>query len=386
MSDTAGVFVTLFGTDDSTCGERTAPCKTVQTGVNQAKLLGRTTVYIARGTYTESVTLAAGITLEGGWTRRTPPGSPRAGATRISAVTIVAPSTANTTISAPTGANGAGLRLLTVQSKATANPGESLYGVFLDGVSFTLDTVVVTVANGGDGAGGAAGDAGAKGASTCDAGPGTAGAAAGPGAGAEAGAFAESGYVAASGGSGSSDGGSGVPGSCVIQNGCLTQCSTCMAVCLHAIAGCGGSPGAGGAGGAGGGSSVAVFAWNATVTVLGGSFTAGSGGNGGNGGVGGSGGAGGSGGVSNEVCLSSCSAGGGCTSVDDMSPGIGDAGGAGGAGGQGGGGAGGDSYAFVVAGDAGALNMENQPSLQHGQAGTGGVVNGQPGQAGNRGP
>ena len=67
VDDATGVFVALYGADGPSCGTRAAPCLTVQEGVNQAQLLGRSTVYIARGTYTESVTVGSGITLEGAW-------------------------------------------------------------------------------------------------------------------------------------------------------------------------------------------------------------------------------------------------------------------------------------------------------------------------------
>jgi hypothetical protein len=385
VSDATGVFVTVNGGDTSTCGSRTEPCQTIQTGINQAKLLARSTVYIARGTYTESVQLAAGITLEGGWDTASTTWIPACDTTEVSAVKIVMPASTNVVVTANfTGS--AGLRLVSVIGKTGAQPGESLYGVFATDAQLTLDTISVAVGTAGDGALGALGDAGAKGGIDCDASDGAAGASPGhSGAGAPEGTFAASGWTPSSGGAGSADGSAGTPGDCTISSSCITTCYTCFSICTDSLAGCGGGAGAGGAGGTGGGSSVAVFSWNAKIQIIGGTFTTGNGGNGGNGGSGGSGGGGGSGAVKNGNCLSACSDA-GCASVGNQSPEVGGAGGNGAAGGQGGGGSGGSAFAFFRGGDAGAITMTASPTIVVGDAGQGGVVSGAPGKSGAQGP
>jgi hypothetical protein len=385
VDDTKGVFVTVNGGDTSTCGTRVDPCMTIQTGINQAKLLGRSIVYIARGTYLESPELAAGITLEGGWDTASTTWIPACDTTEVSAVKITMPTTTNVGVTANfTGS--AGLRLLSVIGKASANPGESVYGIFATGAALTLDTISVSVPSGGDGATGPTGDAGAPGATDCDAGDAAAGANPGHvGQGAPQGTFGENGWEPAPGGPGAADGSAGTPGACAISGSCITTCYTCFAVCLDSLAGCGGTAGLGGAGGNGGGSSIAVYGWNATFQIIGGSFTSGNGGNGGNGGAGGAGGSGGAGSVKDAVCLSLCSDA-GCASVDDTSPQIGAMGGNGASGGQGGGGSGGASYAIFNGGDAGSVTLGSSPTLAFGDAGAGGTVGGASGTSAGQGP
>jgi hypothetical protein len=70
-SDTVGVFVSVNGNDTSP-GTMTLPKKTIAAGIDQAKLDGKSYVYVARGGYTEAVT--AEVSLAGGyeeigWTR-----------------------------------------------------------------------------------------------------------------------------------------------------------------------------------------------------------------------------------------------------------------------------------------------------------------------------
>ncbi len=387
VDDPSGIFVTLNGTDVATCGERASPCLTVQNGVAQAKLLKRKSVYIARGTYSEAIKLEPGISLEGGWDTVSASWVPICGSDALSAVKLRMPGGATATVTADFGAGEAGLRFLTVESKPAAGHGESLYGVFVRDASFTLTSVVVSMANGGDGDDGAIGDAGLPGISAAildDAGCwGDDGGVGSPATDSKAsleGTFGQAGYVPVAGTSGSSDGGMGASGLCAAAD--ITVCNQCQKACLHSIAGCGGAPGAGGQGGHGAGSSIAVYGWNANITVNGGAFTSGSGGSGGNGGVGGPGGPGGLG-RSESVCRAeSCSVSPpSCAGVCSPTIATGNAGGAGGAGGQGSGGAGGYSYAIYTGGDAGTLTLQNRPTLKHGQSGFGGQVNGGSGQS-----
>ena len=386
VDDATGVFVTLYGADGPSCGTRAAPCLTVQEGINQAQLLGRSTVYVARGTYTESVTVGSGITIEGGWDTVNSTWVPICGVDELSAVALQMPAGAGVVVTASSGATGVGLHLLSVLATAqAAQPGQSLYGVLAQNAAVTLDSVVVTMGSGGEGAGGNVGGVGSTGATGCAAASGATGAVAGDAPQSAPGTFGASGYVASTGLAGASDGGTGTSGTCALSPSCVTVCGTCQSICPNPTSGCGGGPGSGGSGGQGGGSSIAVYGWNAQLTIIGGSFTAGNGGNGGNGGDGGPGGAGGAGSTNQVGCLASCTDA-GCATVGDTTIAAAGNGGAGGAGGHGGGGAGGFSYAVYAGGDAGTLALESSPALSHGTAGQGGVVNGVAGQAANQGP
>lgn len=384
VNDAVGIYVSINGADTSNCGTRNAPCMTIQTGINQAKLLGRSIVYVARGTYVESIDLANGVTLEGGWDTASTTWIPVCDTTKVSAVKITMPSTTNVAVTA----NGvtAGMRYVTVLGKASAAPSESVYGIFATGGALTLDTIAVSVNAGGDGDAGAPGSMGAQGGTDCDAGDAAAGVQPGNvGVGAGAGSFAPTGYTPQSGGAGAADGSVGTPGPCTLTTPCATVCYTCTELCTEALSGCGGHPGGGGGGGEGGGSSFAVYGWNANIQILGGAFASGAGGSGGNGGAGGSGGPGGSGSVANAGCLSLCNDA-GCASVGDTTPQVGATGGAGAAGGQGGGGSGGSSYTIYNGGDAGTITLVDSPTLTFGDAGAGGSVSGAPGAAASQGP
>lgn len=385
VDDATGIYVTLYGADNASCGTRASPCLTVQQGIAQAQLLQRSTVYIARGTYTESVTVGSGITLEGAWDTVNSSWVPICGTDELSAVALAMPSTANVVVTAVSGATGVGLRYLSVLGNPAAPPpGQSLYGVFASNASVTLDSVIVTMGNASDGTGGDAGTSGHTGLGTCPGSTGAAGTSAGDAPPTVPGTFGPSGYAASGGQTGSPDGGFGSSGTCSV--GCITQCTTCAEACMAPAAGCGGFPGTGGAGGQGGGSSIAVYGWNAQITVIGGALTAGNGGSGGNGGDGGPGGPGAAyvQGLQ-ATCLSLCSDA-GCASVGDTAAEIASNGGPGGAGGHGGGGAGGWSYAIYAGGDAGTVVLQGSPALAHGTGGEGGIVNGAPGQASNQGP
>ncbi len=132
----------------------------------------------------------------------------------------------------------------------------------------------------------------------------------------------------------------------------------------------GGAGGDGGGGGGFGGGSFAVYLWNSTVTINGGSLAASKGGDGGAGGGGGNGGAGGAGGSGGLGEVNPAGAGG-----------PGKAGGTGGHGGPGGGGPGGPSVG-VFRGGTSTLVQSGSPSITPGPAGAGGASTGNPGPAG----
>jgi hypothetical protein len=399
-NDSAGVFVAPSGSDvleGGSCGlTRSTPCKTIGAGLSSASTAtGRSIVYVAAGTYTEKITLPNAITLQGGWHVGGEAGTDWTYdcTSPASVVTVQAPSTSNTTIVASTGTST--VTALTVLSKTPASAGQSLYGVFASGTStkLTLNDVVIRVANAGDGASGTTGAAGASASATCGAGNGVSASGSGAaGAAAMAGGFASVGWVPGGGGTGGSgsagdNGSAGGAGAAIPFGYCLQVGLNCMATIAtcdggQGLPGCAGGGGGGGSGGAGGGSSIALYAFGASVTVNGGSLTAGNGGKGGPGGSGGGGASGSAGkaGPTNQCITSFCG-----TPIPNIcnpqAPPLqpynyGDGGAPGGTGGNGsnggpgGGGAGGDSYAVVTAG-GGTVAFTGSPGLTAGTAGTG---------------
>ena len=61
------VFVASSGSDTATCGPMAEPCATIQWGVDRAASIGSGNVYVAAGDYTESVVLADGVSIYGGY-------------------------------------------------------------------------------------------------------------------------------------------------------------------------------------------------------------------------------------------------------------------------------------------------------------------------------
>lgn len=55
------------GSDNQTCGEWVAPCATINKGILQAKIHGKTKVFVSEGIYAEEVTLVNGISVLGGF-------------------------------------------------------------------------------------------------------------------------------------------------------------------------------------------------------------------------------------------------------------------------------------------------------------------------------
>ncbi|MGO9832597.1 MAG: hypothetical protein ACLP1X_00100 [Polyangiaceae bacterium] len=177
--------------------------------------------------------------------------------------------------------------------------------------------------------------------------------------------------------------------------GCVKSppsCTSGQAMCEGApgVNGCGGSAGLAGTGGGGGGSSIAVFAYDATVTITAGVLQAGNGGSGGAGGAGSLGATGSAGATGQQtICAqSSCASASSCTVSGNttIAPGgtSGGTGGQGSNGGSGGGGAGGDSYAVLTGGMATGrlmLSSSTPPLLAAGQPGASGAPNGPVGAA-----
>lgn len=396
--DAQGVFVTPAGTNTNTCGTRAAPCKTLSFSVSRAGAAFRTKVFAAAGTYVEKVTLAAGIEIVGGWEVGGTTWK-RACVTPEDLVVVRAPALQNITVEARDLNGEARLSLLRIESKNAAGlvPGESVYGVVATGISTTLvlTDVNVVMGNAAAGAAGPKGDAGVPGPASCAPGGAVvaeAGAPGAQGAGAPLGTYdstdeyvpgaAMAGGVGTGGGNGLEG---GAPPACV-------QCGTCgpapacafiptpgMTSCgTTGKNGCGGGPGDPGGPAIGGGSDIGVFAWDATVTINGGSVKSGDAGNGGTGGTGGAGGAGtvGAVGTMGDPCISDCTlvvAAAACAPVMTKGDGgaAGGTGAPGGIGGAGGGGGGGSSFATYQGGQ-GVVSTLGGTTLSHGKPGTGG--------------
>lgn len=403
--DGAGVFVVQGTQGAESCGTRSSPCSTISQGIARAKLLGSKLVYVAaaRNPYRETLTLAAGVTVEGGWVAKDQEWLPSCASDANSVVVVQAPDGTNVTVRAADLGGVAGLHNLTVKSEDKAGPGETLYGVQALGTttSLLLDDVVIETAAGGDGAKGTPGatpgaagndcapDSGAPATRTGDA-----------GAPSGAGFFGDAGFVLGTGATGGApgvmgfDGKPGGDGGCVA---CVTNCGGTIGLCTSSSAGtscgqagspgCGGAPGTPGGPGGSGGSSVPLFVWDANVSVLGGALRAGNGGASGPGGIASDGGAGGGGGAgaAGPACTVDC-AGASCGPVSGHGApgGQGIPGGQGSSGGNGGEGAAGWSFAYVHGGAA-TVNVDGGAALSHGSAGAKSGA-GAPGQEGDRWP
>ena len=299
---------------------------------------------------------------------------------------------------------------LTIKTKPAGatvpgQPGESLYGVFVNGYNGSItfndvDIVVGRAGNGGDVVPpDAAGNVLCDG-QTCPGGgtpaPGNNGAAATSN-GTYSGGFVPSNGSAGENGSSGPNGSPGTPGAegfCVTS--CTGQCTaspvTCdmgshgaMAGATGGLCGCGGLGGAGGLAGKGGGAAVGVYLWgwldrasftNTNIVVAGG----GDGSAGSRGGAGGPGSAGQAGKPSGNCprnCGPSSAAGDGCSCapIPAIYPAgaAGTAGAAGSPGGDGGAGAGGDAWAIVIGPQTSLYANSIGLSTTIGPAGTGAV-------------
>jgi hypothetical protein len=390
--DPSAIYVSLKSGIESGACTRKAPCSSLKLGLEQSVTRSISVVNIAEGTYDEAITLHNGATTlvggwidEGGaWTKDPMPDA--------RARTTLEPASGTMTVLAEGLLGSSTLCGLTIRTKPVAAPGETLYGVFVSGIStgapfsLVLDDVAVAVSSGGDGATGSTGPVGSNGSSVgCDGfspGNGTPGMSGAPG---PSGAFTSSGYVAGDGDPGKSgtpggNGTAGIAGACCKNHVCIDiegcVVSTTMQLCgTQGKGGCGGGAGQGGSPGQGGGSSIAVFAWGGVVVgVSNSSLVAGTAGNGGEGGKGGDGGIG-AGGVSGAavMCCKGCSTSGTCMCTGYSTGAGGTAGGSGGNGGPGGlggGGAGGSSCAVVHGGSA-SVSLEASDTLSVGTAGVG---------------
>jgi hypothetical protein len=377
---TNGVFVSSISGSGSTCTE-TAPCSSIDTAIGVAVGLGKTIIYLDKGSYgSEQVTLptnAANITIQGGWTFSG--GNWTTCNNGLSSSSVVSPpalSGMGVSINAGTWT----LDTLTVENKTTASTGQSLYGVFQSAGVLSMTNLSITVAAGGVGGNGAQGTAGTTPTGMCTGTSGctgsVAGAAGSTGAPGLQGSYSATGFAAglqAGTGGATQAAQAGCNGTPVTDGIPYTSCGLASdgdGCGSHSLVsgsgnpGCGGNGGGNGTGAFGGGASVGVFV-GGSASFSGVTVQTGVGGQGGPGGPGGTGGTPsspttGTPGAEHTGCANTptgCHPGGappcGCSSGTTTSVNGGAAGGPGamgGTGGAGGGGSGGDSLCYATGG------------------------------------
>ncbi|MEY4576035.1 MAG: hypothetical protein RL701_738, partial [Pseudomonadota bacterium] len=206
--ETLGVFVAPapIGSRVATCGSKLRPCALIAVAIARAQETSKRWVYLSAGTYAEFVKLPAGIALQGAWQNRSGVWSRPCPADRVQSTLIAAPSNVAVRVEGTERQAESVLDALTIQTKTAAEPGESLYGVYVSGpqTQLTLTDVIVVAAPAGAGARGKAGPAPTPAPSECSVDAPLAAVVEGTlGAGAETGAFDEVGYQAARGSAGS---------------------------------------------------------------------------------------------------------------------------------------------------------------------------------------
>lgn len=435
----AGIYVsTALGDDANTGTDRSAPKSTIQSAVTAALALDRD-VYISDGDYGESVVLANGVSIYGGFNHNTWERNTASFRSAIQGDTIAIDG------------NGVGdlvLDGLSITSAGATMAGGGSYGVRLIYSTVTLRDCVITAGNGAPGVNGSNGGNGSPGGSGGTGGPGyddclqnddgtrgyggsggsspvgrnggmggTGGhrdfykgqrgatgviIGGGGGTGGAGGTYGDDdggNGNAGTPGSGGANGSGGSIGS--VKNNLWVSSpgsngaaggdgngggggggggNDYMDSCRYkgnggGGGGGGGAKGTGGNGGTGGGGSFGLFMNESNVTVENCIITSGNGGVAGSGGTGGSGGSGGPGGLGGTAHTSDDRAGRG---------GNGGAGGIGGSGGHGGGGAGGPSYSIYKNGLISIIDI-NGTTLIYGSGGPGGASSGNAGATGDSG-
>ena len=429
------IFVDGAAGNDANPGTMAAPKATVQAGIAAAQF-GGVDVYVSVGTYAESITLADGVSVFGGYDA--------ADAWSFSPANVV------TISGGPTAVLGTGidaetnLANLTIVAADSSTPGGSSHGLYI--VSSTGLVVTDVTVQGGAGGAGNVGTPGVPGAnagnggqgnpgcedsgflcSSCDQPAGgaqgtsacgrTGGVGGPPGHGSDCGTSGGIGEVGTSGGPGGcppstgSPGTPGTPGTSGSHGLGGSLIGTFTAAGYEPADGAdggngddgnGGGGGGGGAGGdddcdsygssggggggggcggtaggggQGGGGSFAVYLWSSSVSLTNVEMRTGNGGAGGDGASGGTGGTGGASGPGGPY-------GGGSEQDDGSNGGAGGSGGAGGDGGAGGGGGGGPAIGVSCNGSTLALDAGNTYVL--GNAGTAGSSLVNPGSAGTQ--
>lgn len=430
------IFVDVLTGDDGNPGTMDEPMATIQAGIDTAFVEGKA-VYVSEGTYDESVVLAEGVGIYGGYS---------AGAGWSRAIGNRTEISGGTTAVTGDGIDEVTeLQLLTIRSADNLSAGGSSYGLFLTSSSgVVLTNVTIRAGDGGDGTDGARGTDGADGAdgdpgvpgcedsggfcTSCDrptGGPGgtstcgrTGGVGGMPGhecgcgdtgGTAVGGATGGPGGCGCGGGDGTvgndgapgTDGTDGAGGASIGTPGAVGYAPSAGASGTNGTDGGGGGGGGGGSGGdadcdsygssgggggaggchgtrgtlgTGAGASFAIYLWGSSITLTRTVLFTGVGGLGGDGGAGGAFGAPGDRGPGGVY--------GGAAEQDDGGMGAaGGWGGRGGRGGHGGGGGGGPSIGIECAGGSDAT-LDVDTDITTGAGGTGGASFGHPGANG----
>ncbi|MBP7737837.1 MAG: hypothetical protein KA369_17785 [Spirochaetes bacterium] len=430
----AGIYVSTTGDDIANDGKtRTAPKQTIQAGIAAALAAG-CDVYVGNGDYGESLALANGVSIYGGFLHTTWERNTTTFQTSIQGSTVAVDGN---------GVNNLVIDGLSITSDDATAAGGGSYAVRLISSNVVFNDCIITAGNGApglagtDGANGQTGGAGGNGQNGDEDGEGGAGGSGGTGYNGNSGGRGGNGIYDAysrgqngedgqyglkngisitQGGSGGlrgrpgtqgdygtaglngysgTNGPAGISGS-LVSNLWVSSNGTAG---TDGEGGCGGGGGGGGGGqygglvvngggngggggggggglgtggtgGNGGGASFGFLLINSVITASYCDISSGNGGNGGRGGTGGSGAAGGSGGSGASHATDEIGAGG-----------SGGAGGHGGNGGHGGGGAGGPSFGIYKSG----LSMANVTlsRVAMGSGGTGGASSGNPGSDGD---
>ncbi|AKV04796.1 PE family protein [Labilithrix luteola] len=410
-----GVFVSLATGNDATGnGSAAKPYATIGKAIAAASASALPNVYVAPGTYPESLTLwdaPQGISVQGGWTvtgaawSRDCTANARASTILVGGTIAVR---ANDVVH-PSGITSMTIRTGPAPATSPDADGASVIGVLVSGAGSRFSLVDVDVVAGDAGAGGtaSAGAAGVscmRGGSDCGLGvDGAEPASASPAL--QPGTFNETGFNPAPGDRGRT-GGSGSPGApgpsprCFTVYDCSAGCGFSnltprSTVCGGAgVCGCGGVGGEGGSPGRGGGASAAVVVVGAgaTVIVTNSALQAGKGGDGSAGASGGQGALGQAGAPGANRCETGQDvfSGGSCGPLgkytnwvcgarNDCSGSVwGGNGGAGSKGSAGGAGAGGPSYSLVtVSGATATTDVATTLTFDvGGRPGTGGALSG----------
>jgi len=140
VSDTIDFLSNVYVNSSAPLGNpcsKTAPCNTIQAGLDAAQTLGLSTVNVAQGTYTESLVITSDISLIGGWNSDFSTHSPSTYLT-----TIKPPASVDKTISYFNISNAARLEGFTIKGSQTETPTYAIYCAFHANVTITNNKII----------------------------------------------------------------------------------------------------------------------------------------------------------------------------------------------------------------------------------------------------
>lgn len=160
-TECAAIFVSASG-NNANAGTKSQPVQSITAGISKAIALGKTQVYVSKGTFLEKLTLSNGISIYGGydagagWSRS---------AGNITEIYVYMPETnvmgvQGNAITLPTT-----LDRMTITTDNATGSGRNNYGVYCNGCTgLALKNLVITAGKGSAGLAGAEGIAGSNGA------------------------------------------------------------------------------------------------------------------------------------------------------------------------------------------------------------------------------